>query len=107
MATKDDFLVKRCLNHANPSVTAIYVRTSQEEVAAALQGQADRFWALQAGPSSTRAPSVDAGRIYTTVRRTGVLEPPYRPIDMEKRRSRRISRRSVGSPHTLAQSMSV
>jgi integrase len=49
MATKDDFLVKRCLNHTNPSVTAIYVRISQEEVAAAMQAQADRFWALQAG----------------------------------------------------------
>ena len=47
MATKDDFLVKRCLNHTNPSVTAIYVRISQEEVAAAMQAQADRFWALQ------------------------------------------------------------
>lgn len=50
LATKDDFLVKRCLNHTNPSVTAIYVRISQEEVAKALHGQADRFWALQAAP---------------------------------------------------------
>jgi integrase len=57
MATKDDFLVKRCLNHTNPSVTAIYVRISQEEVAAAMQAQADRFWALQAGPVALQSPA--------------------------------------------------
>jgi hypothetical protein len=49
-ATKDEFLVKRCLNHTNPSVTAIYVRISQEEVARAIQAQADPFFALMAGP---------------------------------------------------------
>jgi hypothetical protein len=43
-------MVKRCLNHTNPSVMAIYVRISQEEVATAIQAQADRFWALMAGP---------------------------------------------------------
>ena len=57
MATKDDFLVKRCLYHTNPSVTAIYVRISQEEVAAAMQAQADRFWALQAGPVTVALPA--------------------------------------------------
>jgi integrase len=49
-ATKDDYLVKRCINHHNPSVTAIYVRISQEEVAKAMQSQADRFYALQEKP---------------------------------------------------------
>jgi integrase len=50
LATKDDYLVKRCINHTNPSVTVIYVRITQEEVAKALQAQADRFFALQAAP---------------------------------------------------------
>jgi Phage integrase family len=45
-ATKDEYLVKRCINHVNRSVTAIYVRISEEEVARALQAQADRFFAL-------------------------------------------------------------
>ena len=45
-ATKDEYLVKRCINHMNKSVTAIYVRISDEEVAKALQAQADRFYAL-------------------------------------------------------------
>jgi integrase len=48
-ATKDDYLVKRCLNHANPSVTAIYVRITDEEVRQALQGQADRFFSTVPG----------------------------------------------------------
>ena len=46
LATKDDYLVKRCINHVNTSVTAIYVRISHDEVAQALQAQADRFFAL-------------------------------------------------------------
>lgn len=45
-ATKDEYLVKRCINHVNRNVTAIYVRISHEEVASALQAQADRFMAL-------------------------------------------------------------
>ena len=45
-ATKDEYLVKRCINHYNRNVTAIYVRISHEEVASALQAQADRFMAL-------------------------------------------------------------
>jgi integrase len=63
MATKDEFLVKRCLNHTNPSVTAIYVRISHEEVAAALQAQADRFWALQAGPVPLALPAPAQGEL--------------------------------------------
>jgi integrase len=50
LATKDDYLVKRCINHTNPSVTAIYVRITQEEVTTALQAQVDQFFALQAAP---------------------------------------------------------
>lgn len=49
-ATKDDYLVKRCLNHANPSVTAIYVRITDEEVRQALQAQAGRFFSLTPRP---------------------------------------------------------
>lgn len=45
-ATKDDYLVKRCINHTNSSVTAIYVRITNEEVAKAIQAQADRFYAF-------------------------------------------------------------
>lgn len=45
-ATTNEYLVKRCINHHNPSVTAIYVRISNEAVAQALQAQADRFFAL-------------------------------------------------------------
>ena len=52
--TKDEYLVKRCINHVNKSVTAIYVRISAEEVAAALQAQADRFFALNAAPAPVR-----------------------------------------------------
>jgi integrase len=63
MATKDDFLVKRCLNHTNPSVTAIYVRISQEEVAKAMQGQADRFFALMAGPVAVVLPALAQGAL--------------------------------------------
>lgn len=44
-ATKDDYLVKRCINHVNTSITAVYVRVTPEEVATALQAQADRFYA--------------------------------------------------------------
>jgi integrase len=46
-ATKDEYLVKRCINHVNPNITAVYVRISFEEVAAAMQAQADRFFALR------------------------------------------------------------
>lgn len=46
LATRDEYLVKRCINHIQTTVTAIYVRISFEEVAAALQAQADRFFAL-------------------------------------------------------------
>jgi integrase len=62
MATKGEFLVKRCLNHTNPSVTAIYVRISYEEVSQAMQGQADRFFALMAGsvPLALPAPAQEA-----------------------------------------------
>ena len=63
LATKDDFLVKRCLNHTNPSVTAIYMRNSYEEVAKALQGQADRFWALQAAPVPLALPAPAQGEL--------------------------------------------
>jgi integrase len=63
MATKDDFLVKRCLNHTNPSVTAIYVRISQEEVASAMQAQADRFFALMAGPLPVALPVPAEGEL--------------------------------------------
>lgn len=45
-ATSNDYLVKRCINHVNTSVTAIYVRIPYEKVAVALQEQADRFFAL-------------------------------------------------------------
>jgi hypothetical protein len=61
MATHDDFLVKRCLNHTNPSVTAIYVRISQEEVARAIQAQADRFFALMAAPVPVMRPALTHG----------------------------------------------
>jgi hypothetical protein len=63
MATHDDFLVKRCLNHTNPSVTAIYVRISQEEVATAVQAQADRFLALMAGPVPVALPALTQGEL--------------------------------------------
>jgi integrase len=56
-ATHDDFLVKRCLNHTNPSVTAIYVRISQDKVGQAIQAQADRFFALMAGPVPVALPA--------------------------------------------------
>ncbi len=46
LATRDEYLVKRCINHVQTSVTAIYVRIGYEEVATALQAQADRFFAL-------------------------------------------------------------
>ncbi len=49
--TKDEYLVKRCINHVNKSVTAIYVRISDEEVSLALQAQADRFFALNTAPA--------------------------------------------------------
>ncbi len=52
--TKDEYLVKRCINHVNKSVTAIYVRISDEEVSLALQAQADRFFALNAAPASVQ-----------------------------------------------------
>jgi integrase len=52
--TKDEYLVKRCINHVNRSVTAIYVRISEEEVAKALQAQADRFYALTMPPTVPR-----------------------------------------------------
>lgn len=57
--TKDEYLVKRCINHVNRSVTAIYVRISQEEVAAALQAQADRFYALTAPAPALSRRSTD------------------------------------------------
>jgi integrase len=44
VATRDEYLVKRCLNHVNTSITAIYIRISDEQVAEALQAQADRWW---------------------------------------------------------------
>ena len=46
METHDEYLVKRCINHHNRNVTAIYVRISHAEVAKALQAQADRFYAF-------------------------------------------------------------
>jgi integrase len=58
-ATKDDYLVKRCLNHANPSVTAIYVRITDEEVRQALQAQADRF--CSAGQGAVVLPALTQG----------------------------------------------
>lgn len=45
-ATKDEYLVKRCINHVNPNITAVYVRYGFEEVKEALQAQANRFFAL-------------------------------------------------------------
>jgi integrase len=63
MATHDEFLVKRCLNHTNPSVTAIYVRISPEEVARAIQTQADRFFALMAGPVPPALPAPSQGAL--------------------------------------------
>ncbi len=50
-ATHDDMLVKRCLNHVNPSVTAIYIRIPLDDVRSALQRQADAFYALRHHPS--------------------------------------------------------
>ena len=45
-ATKDEYLVKRCINHVNPNITAVYVRYGFDEVREALQAQADRFYAF-------------------------------------------------------------
>lgn len=59
-ATHDEYLVKRCINHVNPSVTAIYVRIRYEDVAKAMQEQADRFYGLvlqQEGRYDTRTAS--------------------------------------------------
>jgi len=44
--THDDYLVKKCINHVNPSVTGIYVRITYEDMAKAIQAQADRFYQL-------------------------------------------------------------
>lgn len=44
--TNDVYLVQRCINHVNQSVTAIYIRITYDDVAKALQAQADRFFAL-------------------------------------------------------------
>jgi hypothetical protein len=41
--TKDEYLVKRCINHRKQSTTAIYIRVTYQEVEAAIQAQADRF----------------------------------------------------------------
>lgn len=49
-ATLDEYLVKRCINHVNPSITAIYVRIRYEDVAKAMQTQADRFYGLVVTP---------------------------------------------------------
>jgi integrase len=62
-ATKDEYLVKRCINHVNPSVTAIYVRITQEVVAKALQAQADRFWALTVKPAPVAIPAPAQGAL--------------------------------------------
>lgn len=45
-ATKDEYLVRRCLNHRSRNVTSIYVRITEDEVATAIQAQADRFFVL-------------------------------------------------------------
>ncbi len=45
-------------------MTAIYVRISHEEVAKAMQGQADRFWALQAAPVPLALPALTQGELY-------------------------------------------
>lgn len=52
-ATKDEYLVKRAINHVNPSITAVYVRIAFETVAEALQAQADRFEALRVSQPET------------------------------------------------------
>lgn len=61
--SKSEPKVKRCINHVNPSVTAIYVRTSEEEVAAVMQRQADRFFALVSGPVPVALPVLAQGAL--------------------------------------------
>lgn len=56
-ATHDDYLVKRCINHVNKSITAVYVRITFEEVAQALQAQANRFWALEVSHADVAIPA--------------------------------------------------
>lgn len=69
-ATKDDLLVKRCLNHAVSGVTGqVYIRHSFEDVAQALQAQADRFMPQRAAGSVERSPvgDVSAGCANTVI----------------------------------------
>ena len=74
-ATKDEYLVKRCINHVNRNVTAIYVRISQEEVAKALQAQADRFMGLLDGaiPSPDARPAKQMDVVVTARRAHAVI----------------------------------
>lgn len=50
--TKDEYLVKRCLNHSvKKNATAVYIRVPYDTLAKALQAQADRFFTV--APSLT------------------------------------------------------
>jgi hypothetical protein len=73
-ATKDDYLVKRCINHVNTSITAIYVRIPYEDVAKALQAQAERFYAVKEG-----AVCMTTTAVYPAVA-MGTTKPLERPV---------------------------
>jgi integrase len=62
--TKDEYLVKKCINHVNTSVTSIYVRISQQECAKAMQAQADWFYGMTRTVSNTEQRAQPA-RSYT------------------------------------------